>query len=87
MASKNCPVQRAIFGFMVPAPNAAPISLQGRTATAFQVQQVASSHHELRIIESLTDEGLAYCIFCGEMAPLPDWYDAVRSVSGNGAKK
>lgn len=79
MVSKVCPVQRPQFGFLIPSQSKAPIALNsGQQMTALEIKTMAVNHHELRFVAK--SEGLAYCIFCAELASLESWWETINGV-------
>lgn len=79
--SKECPVLRPFYGFMVPRGNAPANGLHIAGATqmvqSFEVQQLNANHHELRVApEGYGDtDGVMsmYCIYCAHIAPAYFW--------------
>lgn len=86
--SKECPVLRPFYGFMVPGPVVSKngLTLAGQQGVqTMQVQQLNANHHELRPLpNSVTfTVQMYYCIFCCACAGQPEWQKIQQGTDAN----
>lgn len=89
--SKECPVLRPFYGFMVPGPVVSKngLTLAGQQGVqTMQVQQLNANHHELREVHPFTEDTfgttrMLYCVFCAAVADGPTWQAIQQSTDAN----